>query len=203
MNKWGQGKLNLVQVPCWQSSSWWVLLLCTVGTCSKLLFLHFRLLSEKQFDFFNVEDNGSDMAANEVFSKSRERSISAPDVYRCRIISGKGPLNEVWITAWFKELQWVAKFWQALLFFFFNFFPIQCIFYLFPPLLHFSVAWFCKMITYSCNIVWGKSWGNLIYSIEMNYEIVLFIMLNGGVPATFATHGMFIFKLLNKSVITN
>ena len=87
--------------------------------------------------------------------------------------------------------------------FFFNFFPIQCIFYLFPPLLHFSVAWFCKMITYSCNIVWGKSWGNLIYSIEMNYEIVLFIMLNGGVPATFATHGMFIFKLLNKSVITN
>lgn len=52
------------------------------------------LLSEKQFDFFNVEDNGSDMAANEVFSKSRERSISAPDVYRCRIISGKGPLNE-------------------------------------------------------------------------------------------------------------
>lgn len=37
----------------------------------------------------------------------------------------------------------------------------------------------------------------------MNYEIVLFIMLNGGVPVTFATHGMFIFKLLNKSVITN
>ena len=132
LNKWGQGKLDLVQVPCWQSSRWWVLLLCIVGTCSKFLFLHFRLLSEKQFDFFNVEDNGSDMAANEVFSKSRERSISAPDVYRCRIISGKGPLNEVWRTAWFKELQWVAKFWQALLFFF-KFFPYTMYFLFISP----------------------------------------------------------------------
>ena len=132
LNKWGQGKFDLVQVPCWQSSRWWVLLLCIVGTCSKFLFLHFRLLSEKQFDFFNVEDNGSDMAANEVFSKSRERSISAPDVYRCRIISGKGPLNEVWRTAWFKELQWVAKFWQALLFFF-KIFSLYNVFFIYFP----------------------------------------------------------------------
>ena len=138
LNKWGQGKLDLVQVPCWQSSSWWVLLLCIVGTCSKFLFLHFRLLSEKQFDFFNVEDNGSDMAANEVFSKSRERSISAPDVYRCRIISGKGPLNEVWRTAWFKELQWVAKFWQALLFFFLIF-SLYNVFFIYFPLFSISV----------------------------------------------------------------
>lgn len=138
LNKWGQGKFDLVQVPCWQSSRWWVLLLCIVGTCSKFLFLHFRLLSEKQFDFFNVEDNGSDMAANEVFSKSRERSISAPDVYRCRIISGKGPLNEVWRTAWFKELQWVAKFWQALLFFF-KIFSLYNVFFIYFPLFSISV----------------------------------------------------------------
>lgn len=52
------------------------------------------LLSEKQFDFFSPDDSELDMAAIEVFSKSRERSISAPDVYRCRIISGNGPLVE-------------------------------------------------------------------------------------------------------------
>ena len=39
-----------------------------------------------------VDDNGSDASGNEQLAKSRERSISAPDVYRSRIISGHAPL---------------------------------------------------------------------------------------------------------------
>ena len=56
------------------------------------IFCFFSLLSERGQDPFMVEDHGSDTSGNEPLAKSRERSISAPDVYRSRIISGHAPL---------------------------------------------------------------------------------------------------------------
>ncbi|KAJ7379481.1 hypothetical protein OS493_015264 [Desmophyllum pertusum] len=49
------------------------------------------LLTEPLLDYFNPEDQ--DSSGSESFSILRERSISAPDVYRSRIISGNAPLD--------------------------------------------------------------------------------------------------------------
>ncbi|CAH3035951.1 unnamed protein product [Porites lobata] len=49
------------------------------------------LLSE--LPAFIPDDQSSEMSASESFAISRERSVSAPDVYRSRIISGHAPLE--------------------------------------------------------------------------------------------------------------
>ena len=58
----------------------------------------FSILSELgNNDAFIVDDQGSD-TGSESFAISRERSISAPDVYRSRIISGNAPLVSAYYT---------------------------------------------------------------------------------------------------------
>lgn len=56
------------------------------------MWFFFSLLSEFGPDAFMADDQNSETSGSESFAISRERSISAPDVYRSRIISGHTPL---------------------------------------------------------------------------------------------------------------
>jgi len=57
----------------------------------------FRLLSEPLLDLFNTEDPGLNNSGDESFSSTRERSVSEPNVFRSRIISGNVPLVSVFL----------------------------------------------------------------------------------------------------------
>lgn len=61
------------------------------------MWFFFSLLSEFGPDAFMADDQNSETSGSESFAISRERSISAPDVYRSRIISGHTPLVSAYV----------------------------------------------------------------------------------------------------------
>ena len=76
-----------------------------------IFFFRFRLLSDQLIDFFAAESPGLHNSGEESFSSTRERSVSEPNVFRSRIISGNAPLVSAYLfcaySVWLNQSQFL------------------------------------------------------------------------------------------------